>query len=80
MKSSSRDTNILCHFHFLRDLGKDLLKKDHSLLVSILRDFGVKTTLSKFARELRGLIQNYTSLSQHLEQKTINLSAWFKVG
>ena len=55
-------------------MGKDLLKKDHSLLVSILRDFGVKTTLSKFARELRGLIQNYKSLSQHLEQKTINLS------
>ena len=64
---------FICHFHYLRDLGKDLLKKDHDLLVSVLRDFEVKKTLSKFARELRGLIQNYTSLSQHLETKTINI-------
>jgi len=49
------------------------LKKDHDLLVSVLRGYGVKTTLSRFSRELRSLIQNYTSLSQHLETKTINI-------
>lgn len=64
---------FICHFHFLRDLGKDLLKKDYDLLASMLRAFNVKPTLSKFARELRDLIKNFTSLSQHLETKTIDL-------
>ena len=27
---------FLCHFHFLRDLGKDLLKNDHDPLVTLL--------------------------------------------
>jgi hypothetical protein len=58
---------FICHFHWLRDIGKDLLKDDHDLLVSLLRDFNVKTILSKFARELRDLLQNYPSLSLSLE-------------
>ena len=58
---------FLCHFHFLRDLGKDLLKNDYDLLMSILRGFDVKTTLSRFTRELRDLVQNYSSLSCYLE-------------
>lgn len=59
---------FLCHFHFLRDLGKDLLKNDYDLLASILRDFDVKPTLSRFARELHDLIQKYSSLSCYLEK------------
>lgn len=58
---------FICHFHWLRDAGKDILKNDHDFLVSILRDYEVKPTLSKFSRELRDLIRNYSYLSQHLE-------------
>ena len=58
---------FICHFHYLRDIGKDLFKNDHDLLVATMRDFSVKTTLSKLARNLRYLIKNYSSLSQHLE-------------
>jgi len=60
---------FICHFHFLRDLGKDLLKNDYDLLASLLRDYNVKPTLSKFARDLRDLIKKYPSLSNHLESK-----------
>lgn len=58
---------FICHFHFLRDLGKDLFKNDHDLLIALLRDFDTKSTLSKFARDLRDLVRHYSSLSCHLE-------------
>jgi len=58
---------FLCHFHYLRDIGKDLFKNDHDLLVATMRDFSVTTTLSKLTRDLRHLIKDYLSLSQHLE-------------
>lgn len=58
---------FICHYHYLRDIGKDMLKDDHDLLVATMRDLSVKTTLSKLARDLRHLIKNYPSLSQSLE-------------
>ncbi len=58
---------FLCHFHYLRDIGKDLFKNDHDLLAVTMRDFSVKTTLSKLTRDLRHLIKNYPIFSQHLE-------------
>jgi hypothetical protein len=58
---------FICHFHYLRDIGKDLFKNDHDLLVATMRDSSVKTTLSKLARDLRHLIKDYPSLSRHLE-------------
>jgi hypothetical protein len=64
---------FICHFHYLRDLGKDLLKNDYDLLLSTMRDYDVKTTLSKLARDLRALVRNYSSLSQHLEPGIENI-------
>jgi hypothetical protein len=55
---------FICHFHWLRDIGKDLLKEDDSFLGSVLRDFEVKPTLSKFSREFRALMRNYPILSK----------------
>jgi hypothetical protein len=59
---------FICHFHFLRDLGKDLFKKEYDLLATSFRDFKVKTTLSKFARDLRNLVHCYPVLSKHLDR------------
>ena len=64
---------FICHFHYLRDLGKDLFKNDHDALASILRDYEVKTTLSKFARELRDFIRDYPTLSRYLESNVDEL-------
>jgi hypothetical protein len=66
---------FICHFHWLRDIGKDLLKEDDSFLGSVLRDFEVKTTLSKFSRGFRALIKNSTSLSAYL---AVDIEDFFK--
>ena len=64
---------FICHFHYLRDLGKDLLKNDYDVLLSTMREHNVKSTLSKLARELRILIRNYSSLSHYLEPGINNI-------
>lgn len=57
---------FICHYHWLRDIGKDLLQDDDRFLGSILRDFEVKPTLSKFSREFRALIKSYPTHSAPL--------------
>lgn len=65
---------FICHYHWLRDIGKDLLQDDDKLLGSILRDFEVKPTLSRFSREFRTLIKDYPILLESL----IDLKECFK--
>ena len=64
---------FICHFHFLRDLGKDLFKNDYEGLLSTMRDFSVKSVLSRMARDLRGLVRDYSSLSQHFESDVTDI-------
>ncbi|MFI5343472.1 MAG: hypothetical protein ACHQUC_04550 [Chlamydiales bacterium] len=66
---------FICHYHWLRDIGKDLLQENDKFLGSILRDFEVKPTLSKFSREFRALIKNYPTLSAHL---AVDVEDFFK--
>jgi len=42
----------LCHFHFLRDLGKDLLGADYAIIRERLRHHGAKAGLRRFAASL----------------------------
>lgn len=37
--------NYICHFHFLRDIGKDLLEKEYSIIRNTLKKYGVTTQL-----------------------------------
>jgi hypothetical protein len=48
--------HLLCHFHFLRDLGKDLFAAENDALRSRLRQHRVQETLRKTARSLEALI------------------------
>jgi hypothetical protein len=41
-----------CHFHFLRDVGKDLLAESHDQLRALFRRFEVRSRLRALAREL----------------------------
>lgn len=43
---------FICHFHFLRDLGKDLLEKEYSTIRNILKKYRVRTSLREQARGL----------------------------
>ena len=42
--------NYICHFHFLRDIGKDLLSNEYDLLRKRLKRHGVSTLLHRRAR------------------------------
>jgi hypothetical protein len=44
--------NYICHFHFLRDIGKDLLLKDYQAIMKLLRKWNVRVSLRQKARYL----------------------------
>jgi len=48
--------DFICHFHFLRDIGKDYLEPAYSRLRKCLRSHGTSTRLHALARELRPLL------------------------
>lgn len=37
--------NYICHFHFLRDIGKDLLEKEYSIIRNKLKKYGITSHL-----------------------------------
>ena len=49
--------DFICHFHFLRDLGKDLLEADYDALRQRLRQHGLTDKLLYQARRLKRLIE-----------------------
>jgi len=48
--------DFICHFHFLRDIGKDYLEPAYARLRNCLRSHGTSTRLHSLARELRPLL------------------------
>lgn len=42
--------HLICHFHFLRDIGKDLLKSDYDTVRQRLKKHGIEAKLKKRAR------------------------------
>lgn len=48
--------DFICHFHFLRDIGKDYLEPAYTRLRKCLRNHGTSTRLHALARELRPLL------------------------
>jgi len=44
--------DFICHFHFLRDIGKDLLLKDYQDIITCLRKHNVRGLLRQKARYL----------------------------
>ena len=55
--------NLLCHFHFLRDLGKDLFEQENDMIRKRLRKHGVQGLLRKRARKLEKLIASKPHLA-----------------
>ena len=48
--------DFICHFHFLRDLGKDLLASDYDLLRQRWRKYGLTEKLLQHARRLKTVL------------------------
>jgi hypothetical protein len=48
--------DYVCHFHFLRDIGKDLFGDEDARIRSILQGCGVKGRLKAFIKKLRAYV------------------------
>jgi len=48
--------SLVCHYHFLKDLGKDLFGKEHDVLRSRLSHHGIKGKLKAQARKLKNIM------------------------
>jgi len=72
--------DFICHFHFLRDVGKDLLLKDYQSIIKQLRRHNVRTLLRQKARYLEkkidqdsDVIADLTASLESGELKTVSL-------
>jgi hypothetical protein len=54
--------HFLCHFHFLRDLGKDLFDTENEIIRKRLRKYGIQETLRKRVRGLKKIISQIPQL------------------
>lgn len=54
--------DLICHFHFLRDLGKDLLEPDYDAIRQRLRHYGATEKLLALARRLKGTLEQQPEL------------------
>jgi hypothetical protein len=58
--------DYICHYHFLRDIGKDLLKIRYKILEKNIKKCFVRRKLKKVVRHLRERINNETNLKEQL--------------
>ncbi len=65
---------IACHFHFLKDIGKDLLNPWHSKLRDIFRQVKIRPNLRRLSRELGKQIGH-----EHLQARK-NVQYWLEEG
>jgi len=70
--------DYICHFHFLRDLGNDLLKPDHEALVTRLRKLKIRATLRYQAKALEPVFhENKQTFHELFAGDNPNLHAQF---
>jgi hypothetical protein len=64
--------NFICHFHFLRDVGKDLLLQDYQIIIKRLREYNVRGLLKQKARYLEKKIDQYWGVIADLKKSLAN--------
>lgn len=64
--------NLGCHMHFVRDVGKDLLRDSHDTLRDLFRRFGIVANLRSLARELG------RTLGGDLERARNQVASWLE--
>lgn len=58
--------DFICHYHFLRDIGKDLIEPKYTILRKTLKSYGLKTAVRGFVKKLRVKIQRNAVLRENL--------------
>ena len=64
--------NFICHFHFLRDVGKDLLSQDYQVIIKRLREYNVRKLLKQKARYFGKKISRYSGVIPDLKKSLGN--------
>jgi hypothetical protein len=67
--------DFICHYHFLRDIGKDLLGQNYDTIRKRLRKHGIAGKLRMHARKLRQLIDNYPQMIDDFRSRVEHQSA-----
>lgn len=60
--------NFICHFHFLRDIGKDFIGAEYDIIRKQLRKHGISAKLHCRAKHFKADIDPYPELIQALER------------
>lgn len=58
--------DFICHYHFLRDIGKDLFGKENDIVRKHLKNHGIQGLLRKKAMQLKKIIDQYPGLDGSL--------------
>jgi len=68
--------DFICHFHFLKDIGKDLLGHDYSTIRRHLKRYRIRPQLRKMAKAIKQAIEDAPdarrSLHHYLESKQLD--------
>jgi hypothetical protein len=59
--------DFICHFHFLRDLGKDLFNVEYRAIRRIIRAYNIRAKLYKISKQLKAVIGDDEVLSESLD-------------
>lgn len=59
---------FICHFHFLRDIGKDLLKKPYYHILNTLKKYGITKKLRYRLKYYSKFIENIETSFEQLKQ------------
>jgi hypothetical protein len=60
--------DFICHFHFLRDIGKDLFEKDYQIIRNCLKKHGIRTQLRQKLTTLLKKIEQDSQLIEDLKE------------
>lgn len=56
--------HFICHFHFLRDIGKDLLLSDYDVIRKQLQAYGISSIIHKHIRSFEEKINNEPQIAE----------------
>ena len=59
--------DYICHFHFLKDIGKDLLERDYSTVRRHLKTHRIRTHLRKMIKAFKKIIDEDVALQTELD-------------
>ena len=58
---------FICHFHFLRDIGKDLFGEEYKIIFNRLKTHGIRTALRKRLKALKKKIGDDSQIQSDLQ-------------